>query len=174
MTLAGLSSFGNAHPHLIRETWRPSSGSLQSSKRFLNETLQRAPSRRSRQGPCPRTHLNCPERNTDPAVSSCSTHTHVEGTWGSRTGGGGQPSEGAGDVGVPVTAPPHLWPPGPGLLPLLGTAPGLRGAAAPALVGDCGKTPLSWQFWGPRGAGAREGMEEDSLPSPFLLSPSFP
>lgn len=41
-------------------------------------------------------------------------------------------------------------------------------------VGDCGKMPLSWQFWGPRGAGAREGMEEDSLPSPFLLSPSFP
>lgn len=73
--------------------------------------LQRAPSRRARQDPCPRrSHPNCPERNTDPAVSSCSTHTHMEGTWGSRTGAGGQPSKGVGDVGLPVMAPPTSGP----------------------------------------------------------------
>lgn len=99
-------------------------------------------------------------------------HAHAEGTWGRSALGRGK------GRGLPVMAcvlPPSPPPPQPGsgLLPLLGTAPGLCCAEAPALVGDCGKTPLSPQLSGSGGAGARDGMEEDSPPSLFALSPSF-
>lgn len=72
---------------------------------------------------------------------------------------------------VPNTPHPR---PGLGLLPLLGTAPGLCCAATPALVGDCGKMPLSRQLEGP-GRGWCEGPCGGGFtPQPISLSPSFP
>ena len=81
---------------------------------------------------------------------------------------GGQPSAGVGPMAACDSSPTPL--PGPGLLPLLRTAPGLCRAAAPALVGDCGKMPLSWQLSGPGWAGSWGGMEEDLLPRLRLRS----
>lgn len=96
------------------------------------------------------------------------------GSLGEQGGGGSQPSAGVGPTAACDGSPTPV--PGPGLLPLLRTAPGLCRAAAPALVGDCGKMPLFWQLSGPGGAGSWDGMEEDLLPRLHLrsvcLSPS--
>lgn len=86
-------------------------------------------------------------------------------------GGGGQWQPGVRCSQAALMAG-HPPPPGAGLLPLLRTAPGLRRAAAPALVGDCGKRPLSQQHLGPGRAGAREGGWRRTHPpaSAFSLS----
>lgn len=72
MTLAGLSSFGDAHCRLIRETWLPSSGNLQSTKSFLNEgSASESPHGRGKTRPCARrSHPNCLQRNIDSAIFS--------------------------------------------------------------------------------------------------------
>lgn len=65
-----------------------------------------------------------------------------------------------------------LWCPftGPGLLPLLGTTPGLRSAAAPPLVGDRGRC-LSRQLVGLAGTlGCRGGLPTPAIFPLRLLS----
>lgn len=134
----------------------------------MRPCFQRAPSGRGRQDPRPRrSHVIPKEALTWPRPFPAGACT-LRGEPGGAAWRGGQPSAGVGPMAACDSSPTPL--PGPGLLPLLRTAPGLCRAAAPALVGDCGKMPLSWQLSGPGWAGSWGGMEEDLLPRLRLRS----
>lgn len=140
--------------------------------------LQRAPSGRGRrETPIQEGHIQIvpKETLTWPRPSSPGVCTPRGGNLRQQDWRGRPAFSSGRAIGLPVMVPRPPTP-GPGRLPLLRTAPGLCCAAAPALVGDCGKMPLSWQLSGPGGAGARDGMEEASLPSLCVrsLPPSLP